>query len=154
MTRKKKCVLFSIVVAIIIVISSCYLLLPKDSYDYSFYYYVEICNIGIPVNSSVIVPMPDFQEDEIDWTELLLAESTKRGEMNLAVVNTDYGKGLMINSTGRCIISFNLTIQVPAQDLTMDNENMGNKFYVMNYGNLSTSGSDAKLHFTEKHIVF
>jgi hypothetical protein len=119
MIGKYKIIIFAIVISIVVIISSSYILLRED-HDYVFYYDVKVVSQGISANYTLIVPMPDFQEDKDNWTNILVSDSIKQGNMTVTMVNTEYGKGLMINSSTSFRFHYRLNESVPAESLTLN----------------------------------
>ncbi|MBA3045554.1 MAG: hypothetical protein KKH41_04180 [Candidatus Thermoplasmatota archaeon] len=134
-------IIISIIVSTILILSSYFIYTfneGNEGYIYSFYYNVEILNDPL-CNSTVIVPLPDFYQNAQYWTDILLNNSFKEGNINVTVVNSVYGKGLLINSSEKAIINITLNQQVPADSLTMmtfiNNRTFGCHYYTYNNSN-------------------
>ncbi len=154
MTRKLICIL-SICVVVIIILSTSYLLIFKENNNYVFYYNFEIFGQGQgePINYTVILPLPDFKEDITYWTQKILTESNREGEFNITVINTPYGRGLMINSSSSslCRLYINLNVSVPVDSLTMNNgEKVGDSiiytFYAYENASSTALSLDVDMH--------
>lgn len=122
MKIKKIYSLIAILVAIVVIISTLYYVeLKPGKTTYTFYYNVEIQSFKT-VNSSVIVPLPAFLEDEDYWIDELLLNSIKQGYMNVTRINTEYGNGLMLNASSNCRFIFSCDEKVPVNDLAMSSD--------------------------------
>ena len=139
MDKKYLAIIGSIIVAILMITGYFYFLpsenenIDNENITYSFYYDVEI-QCSNPVNSTVIVPYPAFYDNYNDWRNILLNQSIVDGQMDLSIVNTEYGRGLKIQSIhneshGFSKLELSLNIEVPAQMLTMGYEGLGNKVF-------------------------
>lgn len=121
MTRNKKIIMFALATALIIIIASYSLFVNQtDEPAHEFYYGVDILIQGEPTNYSLIVPMPDFQTEKDYWTNFLLSESIVEGDLTITIMNTSYGKGLMLNASDNCRLYLQLNESVPAENLTMN----------------------------------
>ena len=130
--KKNTKILLSISISIVIILSFYFFYVSHEENDYQFYYSVKIINTDITYNSTVIVPLPDFYQNEQYWTDILLTESIKNGVINITIVNTEYGKGLLINSSNNAMLNITLYKKVPTNSLTMM-ETLNNRTFVCNF---------------------
>ena len=122
MNRNIKYMSISLIVALILILSSTYLIYNVDNESHSFNYKIELRHSGYSFNSSIIVPIPNFTENEEYWINLLLNESNKEGKIDVSLVDTEYGLGMMINSSGFCSLSLEVDRHVPVSSSTMVKE--------------------------------
>jgi hypothetical protein len=141
----KKLAVICVLGAAIIIAGTGYYIVARNQFSvkHVFIYQVEIYDAGeTSKNYSVIIPMPDFYKDESKWTDKIIQDSVKEGIMNISFVNTDNGRGLMINSSNRCELFFNCSVDVPSESLTMYNNISGCAVYAYKD---STDGNYTKL---------
>ena len=152
--EEKKKPLMKIIVSIIIVLvilAGFVFYINYESYSYKFRYFVEITMDGTG-SYSVIVPFPDFDENQPYWSDVILNNLTSDSTAIYGTVITEYGVGLAIHSNESCVLSMFSNNDIPFMDLTMKN-NSGYPSDYRIYANTTSANITARVSMSKYTYV-